>query len=65
MVGEKLLVNLNGGLMSKLSKEIAEIILNELKIYTGQEMVDDDAFLVSNKIANKLVINIEKENENA
>ncbi len=51
--------------MSKLSKEIAEIILNELKIYTGQEMVDDDAFLVSNKIANKLVINIEKENENA
>ena len=45
----------------KLSKDIAQIILNELKIYTGQEMIDDDAYIVSNKIVDRLSINIKKE----
>lgn len=45
-----------------LRREIAQIILNELKIYNGQEMIDDDAFLVSSKIADRLSINIQKEN---
>ncbi len=45
-----------------LRKEIAKIILNELKIYTGKEMMDDNAYLVSSKIVDRLSINIEKEN---
>ncbi len=45
-----------------LRKEIAQIILNELKIYGGQGMIDDDAFLVSTKITDRLSINIQKEN---
>lgn len=44
----------------KLAKDIAEIILNELKIYNQQEMIDDDAYWVSNKIADSLSININK-----
>ena len=45
-----------------LRRKIAQIILNELKIYTGKEMIDDDAYLVSSKIVDRLSINIEKEN---
>ena len=45
-----------------LRKEIAKIILDEIKIYGGQGMVDDDAFWVSTKIADRLSINIQKEN---
>ncbi len=44
-----------------LRKEIAKIILNELKIYTGQEMIDDDAYIVSSKIVDRFSINIKKE----
>ena len=43
-------------------KEIDEIILDEIEIYGGQGMVDDDAFLVSTKIVDRLFINIQKEN---
>lgn len=46
----------------KLAKSIAGIILKELKIYNQKEMVDDDAYLVSNKIADSLSINIKEEN---
>lgn len=47
----------------QLAKGIAEIILNELKIYSGQEMIDDDAYSVSTKIVDKLSIDIQKEDE--
>ena len=46
----------------KLAKDIAKIILNELKIYNQKEMIDDDAYWVSNKIADSLSINIKKGN---
>ena len=46
----------------KLAKDIAEIILNQLNICTRQEVIHDEAYIVSNKIAESLSIDVKINN---